>query len=212
MRLLLLIIIIFFQLSYSSSAISKEFIGFTPEQFKAHYRSQIESKWCWAATAEMIFSSQGVEYGQARIVRDIKGETLDSTASIIEMFNTTNGIIKDRNGNKFVVSGQLLKGLPAPTVLYNYIKQKKPVIIIYGHPYANRHSVVLTGMEIEFSIKIEKEELKVQSLHIYDPYIERKAKIYSPPLNYASRLQSDFEIFPGKVISTILVDITAKNS
>ena len=79
-----------------------------------------------------------------------------------------------------------------------------------GESYTNQHAVVLAGMDIEFTQKSQTGELRVKSLHVFDPYPEHAERIYSPPLYYSNRVDSEFAVLPGKVANTILVDITPR--
>lgn len=110
---------------------SAEFIGVPKDEFKKHYRSQKESMWCWASSAEMVLSYQGINLPQDEIVKRVKGILVNQGGTPVEMVASTNAILKDTNNKNAVISGQYVIGAPLPTVLYNQLKQKKPIILTY---------------------------------------------------------------------------------
>jgi len=148
---------------------SAEFVGISQNDFKAHYRVQKDPQWCWASSAEMVLSYQGINLPQEMIVKRVKGAIVSGTGNPGEMINSTNGIFIDVNGKSSVVSGQLVFGAPLPTVLYNQLKQKKPVILLYQASPQFGHAVVLTGIDVTVS----DAGVQVLKFYIFDPFAYR---------------------------------------
>lgn len=165
-RLLGGIIALFMCLPLAASA---EFVGISKDDFKVHYRKQNDPLWCWASSAEMVLSYEGINLPQERIVERVKGVVVSGTGSPGEMINATNGIFTDVNGKRSVVSGQLIWGAPLPTVLYNQLKQKKPVILTYQASPQFGHAVVLTGIDAIVS----DTGVQILKFYIFDPFAYR---------------------------------------
>jgi hypothetical protein len=64
-----------------------------------------------------------------------------------------------------VVSGQIVLGAPLPTVLYNQLKQKKPVVLTYQGGSIG-HAVVLTGIDATVS----HAGVQITKLYVFDPF------------------------------------------
>ncbi|MBW8720767.1 MAG: C39 family peptidase [Polaromonas sp.] len=143
-----------------------EFVGIPKADFDKHYRRQQDPFWCWASSAEMVLSYQGVKLTQDKIVERIKGMVVSGTGNPVEMVRSTNGIFQDVNGKNAVVSGQMVMGAPLPTVLYNQLKQKKPVVLTYQSNPQIGHAVVLTGMDATVS----SAGVVITKLYVFDPF------------------------------------------
>lgn len=146
-----------------------EFVGISKDDFKTHYRAQKDPLWCWASSAEMALSYQGVKLPQEMIVLRVKGAIVGGTGNPGEMIASTNGIFTDINGKKSVVSGQLVLGAPLTTVLYNQLKQKKPVILTYQASAQFGHAVVLTGIDAT----VGDSGVQVLKFYVFDPFAYR---------------------------------------
>ena len=144
--------------------VSAEFVGIVKDDFKDHYRPQKEPLWCWASSASMALSYQGIDLPQEAIVQRVKGALVNGAGTPLEMVNATNGVFKDLGGKKTVVSGQLVMGAPNPAVLYNQLKQKKPVILTYQASPQFGHAVVLTGIDATVS----DEGVQILKFHVID--------------------------------------------
>ncbi len=143
-----------------------EFIGITQDEFKPHYRRQAQTMWCWASSAEMVLSFQGVELQQDKIVQLVTGGTYNAPGSLPQMVSSTNGVIKDIHGKSTVVSGQFVLGWPLPTVLFNQLKQKKPVILTFQNGPGIGHAVVLTGVDAS----VGANGVTISKYHFFDPF------------------------------------------
>lgn len=143
-----------------------EFVGIPKADFEKHYRRQQDPFWCWASSAEMVLAYQGINLPQDKIVERIKGMVVSGTGSTMDMVRSTNGIFKDTSGKNAVISGQMVLGAPLPTVLYNQLKQKKPVVLTYQSNPQIGHAVVLTGIEATVSAA----GVYVTKLYVFDPF------------------------------------------
>jgi len=194
-----------------------EFIGVPKDEFKKHYRSQKESMWCWASSAEMVLSYQGINLPQDEIVKRVKGILVNQGGTPVEMVASTNAILKDTNNNNAVISGQYVIGAPLPTVLYNQLKQKKPIILTYQSSPQFGHAVVLTGAEVRIDPALG---VLVDKLYVFDPFsyqivpngwggvnfIEDKSRIYAEYLPKTTPY--GIAIPPGIITGVILMNGT----
>lgn len=142
-----------------------EYVGLSWDDFRTHYRAQRMSQWCWAASAEMVLSTQGINVPHDAIVQRVKGYLGNQPGSIIEMASAVNGVHSYMDGSAVVVSGQPVTGAPTPEVLYNHMRAGLPAILTYkGGPIG--HAVVLFGIDAEITMG----GLQIQRLHVADPY------------------------------------------
>ena len=146
------------------------FIGIGKKEFEQHYKSQRAQNWCWASSAEMVLSYQGINLPQETIVERIKGFRVDATGNPMEMIKSVNTVLRDEQNRRVVVSGQYVTGAPLTTVLYNHLKQKKPVILTYQSGPWFGHAVVLTGMDAI----VNNNNIDITKLYIFDPFSYRQ--------------------------------------
>ena len=142
-----------------------EYVGLTWDDFSTHYRAQQMPLWCWAASAEMVLSTQGISVPHDAIVQRVKGYLANRAGNIVEMASAVNGVHSDIDGGAVVVSGQPVMGAPTPEVLYNHMRAGLPAILTYqGGPIG--HAVVLFGVEAE----VTRLGVQIHRLHVADPY------------------------------------------
>lgn len=155
------------------------FVGIARSDFQpAHYSRQDQPLWCWASSAAMVMSYQGVRIPQSEIVAHIKGAAVNAAAQPLEMINSVNNVFTrtvDGVPSYVVMSGQYVNGAPLAVVLYNQLKQKRPVILNYLVPQtpwqqAYGHAVVVTGIDAEFI----NNNLRVNTIHVFDPFAYRQ--------------------------------------
>lgn len=146
------------------------FVGISDASFKPHYRAQKEPMWCWASSAEMVLSYQGIRLPQEAIVTRIKGAPINQGGNVIEMIQSVNGVFADQAGKRVVVSGQYVQGAPLPTVLYNQLKKKRPVVLTYQGGPASGHAVVVTGIDAIVS----NGGVNISKLYVFDPFSYRQ--------------------------------------
>ncbi len=48
-----------------------DFVGIDDDDFRPHYTAQKETMWCWASSAEMVLSYEGVDLPQEAIVTKV---------------------------------------------------------------------------------------------------------------------------------------------
>lgn len=150
-------------------AASAEFVGIPRDEFQPHYTPQLESNWCWASSAAMVMSYQGVSIPQQEIVAFIKSRAVNQTAQPREIIRAVNAVfLKEIDGvpSHAVMSGQYVLGAPIPVILYNQLKQKKPIIMTYVGETGFGHAVVVTGIEATF----EHDILHINKVYVFDPY------------------------------------------
>lgn len=194
-----------------------EFIGINKEEFKPHYRPQMDPLWCWAASAEMVLSHQGVKIPQALIVQRVKGASVSTTGNFNDMVNSINGVFNSSDGKEAVVSGQFVMSSPLPTVLYNQLRQNNPVILTYqAGPYIG-HAVVITGIEATVD---SRSGVQITKIYVFDPFAYDTVNrpwggfdyVYNESLQYKEyalqMTQHGLRIPPGIITGVILVDGT----
>ena len=160
---------IFLSIIFLSTLAKADFIGIPNDEFRACYRPQKQPLWCWASSAEMVLAYQKINMPQERVVERIKGFAVNQTGSFAEMIRSVNGVFEDDQKNKIVVSGQIVMGAPLSSVLYNHLKQKRPVVLTYQASQFGGHAVVITGAEVEF----DGDKLLISEVSIFDPYCYR---------------------------------------
>jgi len=158
-------------------------VGINKEDFMKHYHRQQTLFWCWASSAEMVLSYEGIKLGQDAIVTNIKGFPQNATGNPSEMIRSTNRIFNDVNNIPTVISGQYIIGAPLVTVLYNQLKSKRPVILTYSAGQSMGHAVVLTG--IDYKLR-QDNSLEITKFYIFDPFA------YKPQLDNFGRQKFDF--------------------
>jgi hypothetical protein len=200
-----------------SAEASAEFIGIPQDEFQPHYTPQLESNWCWASSAAMVMSYQGVNIPQNEIVSFIKSANVNQTAQPNEIIRAVNAVFsKDIDGipSRIVMSGQYVAGAPLPVILYNQLKENKPVIMTYiGAGFG--HAVVVTGIDATFGAN---NLLSVNKVYVFDPYAYKqtiyglvydKSRIYHQ-YNLTTFLDSfgysHITIPPGEISGMILMN------
>jgi hypothetical protein len=158
-----LLLVLLFSAIISSRA---EFVGIPNDEFESHYRAQKEPMWCWASSAEMVLSYEGVELEQEAIVTKVKGVPINQGGNPQEIDRAVNGVFRDTNDDQVVVSGQFVTGAPSTTVVYNQLKRKHPIILTYQPNAYSGHAVVLTGIDAE----VTDTGVTIQHIYIFDPF------------------------------------------
>jgi hypothetical protein len=158
-------IILHFVLSMSLYA---QYIGISEVDFTPHHRAQKTPMWCWASCAEMVLSYEEIYLPQDAIVTLIKGAPIVAGGNPYEMINSTNGILKDREGKRVVISGQFVFSAPQSTVLFNQLKHHRPVILTYSTGPWSGHAVVLIGADYSL---VGSGALMISRIYVCDPFI-----------------------------------------
>ncbi len=150
-----------------ASLSSAAYVGMTDSEFTPHYRRQENTNWCWAACAEMALSSSGVNIPQTTLVQVANNGNISNAPGFPpQMIMLTNNLFTQPAGHAAVVSGQMVQGAIIPTVLYNHLKRKKPVIIEYNYGGGTGHAIVLIGMDYE----IVNHMILIKTMYIFDPF------------------------------------------
>jgi hypothetical protein len=151
---------------------SAEFIGISYDDFKSHYAAQQDPMWCWAASTQMVLDYQGVKVPQNEIVMRVKGALSGAPGSVPDMIHAANGLFTTAAG-QVVVSGQYVLGAPLPNVLYNQMKNKRPVILTYITPGSGvGHAIVVTGVDAA----VVAGQIMVSSIFVFDPFSYQVSK------------------------------------
>jgi len=159
-------IFIIISILFTNSIIAQN-TGYRTDEFDRYYRAQTDLMWCWAASAEMILASKGIRIPQDQIVSRVRGMPTSSPGSLPEMIRTANGVFRDSDNKIVLVSGQYVLGAPITNVLYNSIKQKKPVILTYNTNNSIGHAVVIYGIDAMIQ---EPLGARVTAFYIADPF------------------------------------------
>jgi len=122
-------------------------IGIDRSEFAPHYRPQQQLMWCWASSAEMILSYEGIDLPQQAIVTRIMGAPVNAPGNLYQIVAATNLVLPDAAGVQTVVSGQFVQGAPVPAVVFTQLSHKRPVILTYSAGPATGHAVVLTAID-----------------------------------------------------------------
>lgn len=159
-----------FLIVFSTWLCHAEYIGISNADFRSHYHAQKESMWCWASSAEMVLSYEGIKLPQEAIVVRAKGFIVDQGGSPTDIIKSVNGVFQNQDGKNVVVSGQYVPGAPPSTVLYNQLKAKKPVILTYQASAFSGHAVVVTGIDAT----VVGDNVLISKIHIFDPFSYRQ--------------------------------------
>ena len=153
--------------SFLSASASAERIGISRASFESHYRIQKTINWCWASSAEMVLAYSGVKLEQDAIVARVRGLPLFGSANPLEMIQSTNGVFPDAGGKKsIVVSGQMVAGAPTTAVLYNQLKNNRPVVLTYQNGPWSGHAVVLVAIDAD----VQANGVNVSRFYVFDPF------------------------------------------
>ena len=193
-----------------------DYIGIARSEFNSHYRKQEGLMLCWAASAEMVLSYEGISLPQQAIVSRARGILTDAPGNPFEMFRSTNGVFNTQNHGRAVISGQFVQGPPAPTVLYNQLKNRRPIILLYQSGPWSGHAVVLIGIDATVTASTFGSEIQISRLHIFDPFSYRQVPTpYGPQFQHDPSMifhiynfQSPPNLFPGQITGAYLVDGT----
>ena len=214
MKIMHLIVGMFFVLlSINARA---DIVGITQAEFYPHYVTQKTPLWCWAASAQMVLSWQGLKLKQEEIILRATGK-LGGAGSFVDIINTVNGKF-NVPPNNLLVSGQYVQGAPFPTVLYNQLRQKKPVILTYQSPGGGiGHAIVVTAIDAT----ITTDSVLVNKLYVFDPFAYdvmpgpgygASTLVYNPmQINKVYDLNvgpGGIWINPGLITGVLLVDAT----
>lgn len=71
-------------------------VGISQAAFNSHYPIQQTPTWCWASSAEMVLSYEGINIPQDTIVTKVKGAPISGGGNPYEIVKATNGVFTDR--------------------------------------------------------------------------------------------------------------------
>ena len=120
-------------------------VGIPTDVMVYHSAEQHSQNWCWAASAQMALSTQGLAYSQEAIVRDLFGSLVDKPGGSPEFlgvcgkYTTPNGTIH--------INLKYGNGPPPLAFLIDSLQQQRPVILACENPGVPiGHAVVATAV------------------------------------------------------------------
>ena len=125
---------------------------------------QERSNWCWAASAQMVLSSYGLQISQERIVQQIHGNIGDRPGTDEEITATLNGSALLPSG-KALVHATLGHGFPSSDLLIEELSHGRPMVIALDTRQIG-HAVVVTAAGIVTS----GSGSYIRSLVVRDPW------------------------------------------
>ena len=133
--------------------------------------AQQNSQWCWAAAIQMVMGYHGVAITQQQIVArtygtDWWGNLPDWAGSIEAITANLNNWSIDNYGQQYVVAATLNWGAPAPSVLINELRNRRPMIIGYRSGPNSNHAVVVTAATFSQTIF----RTVIHSIVVRDPW------------------------------------------
>lgn len=138
-------------------------------------RQQEASNWCWAASIQALFLTQGLAVEQAAIVQAAYGRVVNATAPGFEgTLRLLNGKVVDVDGDLWEVHARAGGSYPDAGWLLRRFGNDEPVMVWYRDEYTN-HSIVLHGGT--YYVNQAGSFLGWQSVTGYDPYLDRDMTI-----------------------------------
>ena len=106
---------------------------------------QEQSNWCWAASIQSIFLTEGLTTTQSSIVTAAYGAPMNKTApGFGGTLTIINGLKISVDRNLWEVSASAGNSFPNSNWLYSKLSNNKPVMIWYQDQFSN-HSIVING-------------------------------------------------------------------
>ncbi len=146
--------------------------------FEAHYETQYQSEWCWAACISMVFGCYGHPVSQQRIVSEAYGAPYNIPAgSGFMIANALNRAWTDDNGRNFSSSLQAAFDAQAgvnainSAIIVNALENGHPLIV-----GARGHAMVLT----EAMYVPTPRGPSIVSVGVFDPWPGRGARNLMP--------------------------------
>lgn len=130
-------------------------------------QGQHDTKWCWAATIEMLFKYYGYIVTQEAIVHHTYGRLVNKGGTILDMIRMLNGQWTDKFGRKFRVVCEAIPARLAEREAFKDLEKDFPVILTWLNPGTAGHAVLLTSM-IGFKRDVDH-SFHVTSIVIRDP-------------------------------------------
>jgi hypothetical protein len=138
-------------------------------------RQQEASNWCWAASIQSLFLTQGLEVDQSAIVLAAYGRIVNATAPGFQgTLQLLNGKVVDIDGELWEVHARAGGSYPDAAWLMRRFRNDEPVMVWYRDEYTN-HSIVLHGGT--YYVNRAGSFLGWQSVTGYDPYLDRDMTI-----------------------------------
>ncbi len=142
----------------------------------AGFRAQPQeaSNWCWAASIQSIFLTNGLEVTQGKIVTAAYGSPVNRTAPGFEgTLNILNGLTVSADASVWEITASAVNTFPNANWLYNELRNNRPVMIWYNDNISN-HSIVINGGTYA---KDGYGGIYWQQISAYDPWQKRNMTI-----------------------------------
>ena len=160
--------------------------------------AQETPSWCWAAAAQMLLRSQGVEMSQSEIVRRAYGDTRQAGGKSPLIVQAISGAFTRNDGKTIRIEAHRSDGFPDNGLeLLTSIQEGRPFILDFGY-YKNgkphrgeafaAHSVLVCGM----TYRREGNLVHILSLDTIDPSY---AMIQQSEPGYGARQKMDASVF-----------------
>ncbi len=148
-------------------------VGIPTNVFNMVDAKQRSSKWCWAASAEMILNYWSIPITQEEIVYRIKGGFSDEAANYHEIVDSLNGVATNTAGGTSLVSTQTV-GVTIENMLTD-LYEDRPLLLAYDTG-AGGHAVVLTAVNFRMIETYHGEDVELVSVTVRDPWPDRPSK------------------------------------
>ena len=129
-----------------------QLIGIPSEALDVTYSSQRNSKWCWAASIQMVLQYHGIRTMQQDIVArtfgtDAQGNLPNQAGDLANITSNLNNLNVDRAGTTYQVESVFGEGAPPIELLLDNMERREPLIIGYRSGPNMGHAVVITGVQ-----------------------------------------------------------------
>jgi hypothetical protein len=126
----------------------------------------LQSRWCWAASIQIVLNYHGLSINQTDIVAQLYGSTeVNKGADEVQILETLSSWDAFQNGKKVKILAK--GGLQSPQDLIAALAYKWPLIVGLSDQ-EEHHALVLTG--IEYAIIPPNNQLLPLRVRLYDPW------------------------------------------
>jgi len=132
---------------------------------------QRQSKWCWAASTQMLLNLHGFPVSQEQIVKKIYGALVDQVGTAQQVAAAMEGWKADVKGRPRYISAKILS--VDLRTMFDELSQGYPTVVMLKHPNnsAGGHALLLTGMEYRMYNGMPV----VEKVHLRDPLPQRES-------------------------------------
>jgi len=124
------------------------YLGIPRDVFDFVAAAQEQDMWCWAASIQMLLNYYGISIHQRDIVSRVFGFPANEPGTDAEINASLNGWGVQTSGRRFVVRSSIVNGVPQPSVLYQELSSRRPVLLAFNPGCSVGHAVVVTGVSL----------------------------------------------------------------